>query len=867
MNEITHNPAGLLGGLHAPFDKNSILFGMVTILILWVGAAIIGTLSGEDYLIARTGYWVATQLGNPGSTCFEFLYGYAPCYKAPLDTLRQAPSHTAIFFMLSWLILLFTFCGGVICRKVAMRLGKDERISIKKAIAYAWKHKGGLWITPLMLLIIAVLLYLVNMLLGYIAQAIPILGTILYVVFFIVAVILSQVIIIAIMAFLFGLPLMPAAVGSDGSDWVEINIGIINYMFARPWLYILYSFLMFASLVILLIASSALCNLVFYSTIGNQQDEIAMYYIDKRWETIKIQYVKQDTLAIYYQGEGLNKQQAGDSQKQTTGETDKAELPQKILQPYQVGFAEVWACLQNTPVELWWYDEKENETILQEMQMSVSILWRWNKYWGIVAGVIVFLHWLLQICVWGYIFASLCSASTSMYLALRKEVDGIEQSEIWDEEAETELADALQSYSQQHSLNAVTQANPTTEKSQDSATQSPLLPTKNTAPATQNLPPASKSTAPSHSLSAVIQSAKASQLLSKAPSPNPAIPSASSPEAKNIATVEQPHANVADTITPQFNRPGPTSILPLGQFIASNDLTATTSSTADKQENISLPPETTTSTSAEVAIVTPNINERTPAVSAFTLGALGIPAADVTATAKITVPAPAPKSLAEKLRSAPPAPPSPYDLNISEIPPTIPSDSAQVNAPDSSTTGDTYILHDPNATNTTQAIEHNVPSTNRDFMPSLNESVEMPADTLITSGQSISLPIIDAIADGQENVELVNTAADENVALAESSTEQQPSSTQNATNEPIHDNTLSSGFNLPKASDEQLDSTSSQNSAQDASPDPSLVVEHKDVVKHESGTMSIRLVPRSSRTEKKADEKKSAEKKTTPYLD
>lgn len=738
MNTIIHSSSGPLSGIQSFFSPKATVIGVLAIFLFWGGSQIIGLFSDEPYLISRSSHFLASQMGPTGAAGFEWLYQHIPGGDAPLTILRQHPQNIAMICTALWFLFLFSFFGGAICRRMAVRLGKYEAVSIKKCLQFAWRHKMGLWLSPLVWIIVAVCLYLINMLVGYIGEAIPILGPILFLVGLIFAIASTAAIIIAVLAIFLGLPLMPAAIGADGSDWMETNIGIVNYLMTHSWSYILYYSLSVVYVISLLIIGNVFLDLVFYSTIGVNQTPVAIYHIDKRWETVKVQYANQDTVSVYYQGQEFDKQKEiylGKLKNAT--EAEKNELLQHEPQAYQVGFAEIWAYLQKTPVEGWWYDSQANETILQEHPMSLTILWRWNKFWTCVAAAIGFVYWLLKILIWGHVLALGLAASTSMYLTLRKEVDSTDISEIWDEDAEYEIASSLQSSAQ---------------KRLDAA---------------KNQPASAASSAAT---------------------------SSSAPNAGNLATESKD--------APGIVRVSPATVL-----------------------------------SAKV-----------------------IPPTDIAATAKVTI------------------------IPLSDA--VISQGKISVASPASTDTT-------PHDTGSKEATTKTT-GTPAGELPALADSMEMPVDTLITSGQTISLPIIDAVTSTTPEgtpqptgsaTPTPSDAGEESQEEPEETAEpvpEQPGEESEQATVPSNDIALigsatttdnPESTSMADAQEMPVEQTPSESipeaqlvtePAQDQSPKTSENVvstpppptDPLNIVRHESGTMSIRLIPRATRKEKKTDDKK-----------
>merc|ERR1711976_934341 len=66
--------------------------------------------------------------------------------------------------------------------------------------------------------------------------------------------------------------------------------------------------------------------------------------------------------------------------------------------------------------------------------MSFDNLWNLNKYWASIAAVLMIFYFVIQSFVYGYAFAYMVTASTTMFFFLRKEAEGVPFEEVWEDE-------------------------------------------------------------------------------------------------------------------------------------------------------------------------------------------------------------------------------------------------------------------------------------------------------------------------------------------------------------------------------------------------------------------------------------------------
>lgn len=248
MNDDNGSWQGLLGGLRVPIDPRAIFLGMIVVVLF--GAGIYGLNRACDSL-----YDVSPIQFDSGVEGF-------------LGSLWEAPRYfQAVAF--AWFLILWSLLGGAINRIIAVRLAKDDSIGVMEAMGYARQRFLSYFLTPLVLLALIAFLIGCNMLAGLVGT-IPYAGAVLYIMLYVLVLISTLFIVILGIGFIFGFPMISSAISTEGCDGIEASISVYNYIFARPWPYILFFGLTYISLLFLYSIGSMFISLTFKTTFLQQ---------------------------------------------------------------------------------------------------------------------------------------------------------------------------------------------------------------------------------------------------------------------------------------------------------------------------------------------------------------------------------------------------------------------------------------------------------------------------------------------------------------------------------------------------------------------------------------------------------------------
>ncbi len=244
MTEDNGRWPGLLGGLRVPIDPRAIFLGMIA-FALFMG-----------------GVWgfqqVSLHVWQKGSVRFD-----------DTETFLRTLYHSDYWFKAAtgiWALLIWSIIGGAINRIIAVRLAKDDSIGIGEALAYSRRRFLSYFATPLVLLALISFLLGCNALAGWAGEVPWGVGPILYILLYILVLFSSLFILILTIGLVFGFNLISSAVSTEGCDGIEASISVYNYIFARPWPYIAYHLLIYASVLFLSCAGDFLINTTLKST-------------------------------------------------------------------------------------------------------------------------------------------------------------------------------------------------------------------------------------------------------------------------------------------------------------------------------------------------------------------------------------------------------------------------------------------------------------------------------------------------------------------------------------------------------------------------------------------------------------------------
>jgi hypothetical protein len=148
---------------------------------------------------------------------------------------------TRIYFLLIivWTLAVWSLFGGAITRMAAVELARREKVGIADAVKFAYRRWLSYFFAPLFPLIFVAILVVVTMIPGVI-DLIPIVGEIVNGILWPIILVLGLLMAVVLVG-LVGWPMMSATISTEGTDSWEAVSRSYSYIFSAAWHYIWYS--------------------------------------------------------------------------------------------------------------------------------------------------------------------------------------------------------------------------------------------------------------------------------------------------------------------------------------------------------------------------------------------------------------------------------------------------------------------------------------------------------------------------------------------------------------------------------------------------------------------------------------------------
>ncbi|HEX5138414.1 MAG TPA: hypothetical protein VFY93_15670 [Planctomycetota bacterium] len=350
-----------------PLDLRCVMLGAVA----WL------TLRGVDVLlqwafkatrpVAQLVDLVAGQIGKVAFVGPAFRMGMTAIWGEQEFTLTWSQTLvTAFLFLLVW-----SFFGAAILRTAAMKLTRDEPLSLREALKFGGRNGPAFLLAPMLVLVFAGFFVLCNALAGLL-MSIPFVGSsLLALVLFPFALIFSLLIVLALLGGFVGLPLMWAGIAIEQNGPLEALSRSFSYIFARPFRFFFGYFLVFVVMSVVVVAGSH-----FERTVK---------------ETLKLGVWNDNLDALI--------SQKPEEPSVLVDAFKKAERPQR---------------------------EEEGIADIRNIERA-----DWTEYAGFFWMWLLLSAFKLGIC--GYALYLFLGGTVSLYLQLRREVDGTDEEEIYPE--------------------------------------------------------------------------------------------------------------------------------------------------------------------------------------------------------------------------------------------------------------------------------------------------------------------------------------------------------------------------------------------------------------------------------------------------
>lgn len=146
----------------------------------------------------------------------------------------------------AWMVLVWAFCGGAICRLAAVQVARDENIGFGQALRFTWQKYVSYVAAPLIPLGFIAAILAACFLGGGIAWLTSlvnagVVGAVIDGVLLFLLLAAGFLLAIILVGLAVGWPLMLPTIGAEGSDSFDALSRSYSYVFQRPWHYLFYT--------------------------------------------------------------------------------------------------------------------------------------------------------------------------------------------------------------------------------------------------------------------------------------------------------------------------------------------------------------------------------------------------------------------------------------------------------------------------------------------------------------------------------------------------------------------------------------------------------------------------------------------------
>jgi hypothetical protein len=290
-----------------------------------------------------------------------------------------------LLLLILWMLVVWAFFGGVITRMAVMQLSGKEGGGLREAVAFVRRRYLSYLLSPLVPLGIIGFLLICCILFGVI-HWVPILGDFWDGIFWFLP-LLAGLLMTLLLIGMVGYPMMYTTLSAEGSDTFDALSRSYNYVYESPWHYLWYA--------IVAIAYGALLTL-FVVIVGS--------------------------LTVYFAKWGVSKFPAWGA--------DRSPEYLFVYAPESLGWKKLLT--EGSPVAIDDYGNPIHPDYERYMDD-----YAWYNHAG--AAMVSFWTVLVFLLVIGFSYSYFWTASTQIYLLMRKRVDETEMDEVYVEE---EAADA-----------------------------------------------------------------------------------------------------------------------------------------------------------------------------------------------------------------------------------------------------------------------------------------------------------------------------------------------------------------------------------------------------------------------------------------
>jgi len=152
-------------------------------------------------------------------------------------------------------LAIWSFFGGAMLRTAGLKLTRDDPLSLRDAFSFGLRNAYAFLLAPLLILAFAAFFAGCNALAGLVMSVWGVGSTVLALPLFPLVLVSSLLIVLALMGGIVGLPLMWAGIAIEQNGPLEALSRAFSYIFARPFRFFFSYFLLFVVMSILLLAA------------------------------------------------------------------------------------------------------------------------------------------------------------------------------------------------------------------------------------------------------------------------------------------------------------------------------------------------------------------------------------------------------------------------------------------------------------------------------------------------------------------------------------------------------------------------------------------------------------------------------------
>jgi hypothetical protein len=250
MNHGLGQPQGGFRAPRVPLDLRCVILAIGGFVAVWGIDLLLAWIWGVASPVGQMVSLTADQLGRIAFLGAAFRSGMEPIWGVVDHKLSWWQSAiTGFCFFAAW-----SPFGAALLRTSALRLARDEPLSVKAALVFGVRNWPTFLLAPILVILFAAFFAFCNMLAGLV-MSLPFVGSsILALVLFPLVLISSILIILALLGGILGLPLMWAGIAVEQNGALEALSRSFSYIFARPFRFLFSYFLLFVIMTVLLLA-------------------------------------------------------------------------------------------------------------------------------------------------------------------------------------------------------------------------------------------------------------------------------------------------------------------------------------------------------------------------------------------------------------------------------------------------------------------------------------------------------------------------------------------------------------------------------------------------------------------------------------